>query len=167
MTVRPATPEDVPAIREVADDAWWDTYPGVLDTDRIRAGLETLYDPEFLREVLDDRDDLLFLVAERDGEVVGFVSARQTFADEVELFTLFVAPDRQRDGIGTELLGAVEESARAADAERLRAGVLAGNAVGRAFFEGHGFERVETVTTEVGGESHPEDVLERSLDDTV
>jgi N-acetylglutamate synthase-like GNAT family acetyltransferase len=162
-TVRPATPADVPAIREIADAAWWDTYPGVLEPDRIRAALETLYDAEFLTEVLAERDDLLFLVAERDGAVVGFASAQQTFADEVELFTLFVDPDHQRSGAGTELLDAVETAAREAGVDRLRTGTLSGNRVGRGFFEGHGFERVETVTTEVGGAEHPEDVLERPL----
>lgn len=163
MTVRPATTDDVPAIREVADAAWWDTYPGVLDTEQIREGLATLYDADFLERVLDERDDLLFLVAERDSQVVGFASAQQTFADEVELYTLFVHPDHQRDGVGTALLEAVETTAREADVDRLRTGVLAGNHAARGFFEEHGFERTETVTTEVGGSSHPEDVLERSL----
>jgi ribosomal protein S18 acetylase RimI-like enzyme len=163
MSISVATPADVPAIREVADAAWWDTYPGVLEPDQIRAGLERLYDPEFLTEVLEERDDLLFILAEREGAVVGFASAQQTFADEVELFTLFVHPDHQRDGVGTGLLEAVETSAREAGVDRLRTGVLSGNRVARAFFEGHGFERVETVTTEVGGGEHPEDVFERPL----
>jgi ribosomal protein S18 acetylase RimI-like enzyme len=163
MSISVATPADVPAIREVADAAWWDTYPGVLEPDQIRAGLERLYDPEFLTEVLEERDDLLFIVAEREGVVVGFASAQQTFADEVELFTLFVHPDHQRDGVGTGLLEAVETSAREAGVDRLRTGVLSGNRVARAFFEGHSFERIETVTTEVGGGEHPEDVLERPL----
>jgi len=163
MTVRPATTDDAPAIREVADAAWWDTYPGVLETEQIREGLANLYDPAFLERVLDEREDLLFLIAEHDGEVVGFASAQQTFADEVELYTLFVHPDHQRDGVGTALLRAVETAAREAGVDRLRTGVLAGNRAARGFFEGHGFERAETVTTEVGGDSHPEDVLERSL----
>jgi len=163
VTVRPATTDDVTAIREIADAAWWDTYPGVLDTDQIREGLANLYDADFLEQVLEEREDLLFLVAERDGDVVGFASAQQTFADEVELYTLFVHPDSQREGVGTALLEAVETAAREAGTERLRTGVLAGNRAARSFFETHGFERAETVTTGVGGAAHPEDVLERSL----
>lgn len=163
MTVRPATTGDVSAIREIADAAWWDAYPGVLETEQIRDGLATLYDAAFLSRVLAEREDLLFLVAERDGEAVGFASAQQTFADEVELYTLFVHPDHQREGVGTALLEAVETAARDAGTERLRTGVLAGNRAAQSFLEGHGFERVETVTTEVGGGAHPEDVLERSL----
>ena len=164
MEIRPATVEDIDRIREVADAAWWDTYPGVLDADRIRAALDTLYEPDFLERVLAERDDVLFVVAERQGRVVGFASAGQTFADEVEIHTLFVHPDHQREGVGTALFESVAASARDADVERLRAGVLSGNHDGRAFFETLGFERVETLQTEVGGDTHPEDVLERPLD---
>ncbi|WP_075937279.1 GNAT family N-acetyltransferase [Halosegnis longus] len=162
--IRPATPEDVDAIREVADAAWWDTYPGTLSRDQIERAVDRLYDPEFLREVVSEREDLLFLVAERDGELVGFGSAQQTFADEVELFTLYVHPDHQRAGVGTALLGEVLDAARAQSVDRLRAGVLSGNQQARSFLEGHGFERTETVTTEVGGESQPEDLFERPVE---
>lgn len=164
MNVRPATTADIEGIREVADAAWWDTYPGVLDPDRVRTALDTLYDPEFLREALTDHNQVLFVVAERDDQVVGFASAQQTFADEVEVYTLFVHPNHQRDGVGTELLDSVATSARDAGVERLRAGVLSGNHDARAFFETHGFERVETVHTTVGDDTHPEDVLECPID---
>jgi N-acetylglutamate synthase-like GNAT family acetyltransferase len=164
MEVRPATVNDIDRIREVADAAWWDTYPGVLDADRIRTALDSLYDPDFLERVLAEREDVLFVVAEREERVVGFASARQTFADEAEIHTLFVHPDHQREGVGTALFESVVASARDADAERIRAGVLSGNHEARGFFEAHGFERVETVQTEVGGDPHPEDVLECSVD---
>ncbi|PSQ29865.1 N-acetyltransferase [Halobacteriales archaeon SW_6_65_46] len=162
--IRPATTDDAAAIREIADAAWWDTYPGTLATDQIATAVERLYDLEFLREVIRERDDLLFLVAERDGEPVGFTSAQQTFADEVELFSLYVHPDHQREGVGTALLDAVLDAARTASVDRLKAGVLSGNRQARGFLETRAFERTETVTTEIGGESHPEDVLERPVE---
>ncbi|PSQ24692.1 N-acetyltransferase [Halobacteriales archaeon QS_9_67_17] len=136
----------------------------MLDADRIRTALDSLYDPDFLERVLAEREDVLFVIAEREERVVGFASARQTFADEVEIHTLFVHPDHQREGVGTALFESVVASARDADADRLRAGVLSGNHEARGFFEAHGFERVETVHTEVGGDPHPEDVLECSVD---
>lgn len=163
MNVRPATPDDAAAVSAVAEAAWWETYPGVLDPDAVEAALAELYDEAFLREVLEEREDLLFLVAEVDGEVVGFATAQQTWADEVAVHTVYVHPDRWEAGIGTALLEEVEESARAADVDRLRAGVLSGNHVGRSFLESRGFERVETETAEVGGETVPEDVFEREL----
>jgi ribosomal protein S18 acetylase RimI-like enzyme len=185
MNVRPATPDDAAAVSDVAEAAWWETYPGVLDPDAVEAALAELYDEAFLREVLEEREDLLFLVcevrpegeprsgrtatdgsresAEDDGEIVGFATAQQTWADEVAVHTVYVHPDRWSEGVGTALLEEIEASARAADADRLRAGVLSGNHVGRSFLESRGFERVETETAEVGGETVPEDVFERKL----
>lgn len=175
VDVRPAAPKDAPAVRAVAEAAWWETYPGVLDPDTIRNALDNLYDEAFLRQVLAERDDLLFLVAEReteggaggdntaDVEIVGFATAQQTWADEAEVHTLYVHPDRWGNGIGTELLDAVAESARTAGVDRLRCTVASGNHVGRAFLESRGFERIETVTAEVGDEIVPEDVFERDV----
>lgn len=163
MEVRPAETGDVEGVRAVAEAAWWDVYPGILETDTIRAAVDDLYDEAFLRRVVEERDDMLFLVATDEGDVVGFATAQKTWADEVEIHTLYVHPDRWNEGVGTHLLEAVEDSAEAVGVDRLRAGVISGNPVGRSFFEGRGFERVETATAEVGDEQVPEDVFERPL----
>lgn len=163
-TVRPADVDDVAAIGEVAEEAWWATYPGVLETDTIREALSTLYEESFLRQVIERRDDVLFLVAERtNGDVIGFVTAQQTWADEVEIHTLYVHPDHQEGGIGTALLDAVEDAARAVDADRLRCLVADGNDVGRAFAEARGFTRVDTVPTDVADETVTEAAFEKEL----
>lgn len=181
MHVRPAGPDDAPAIEAIARAAWWEAYPAVLDTEVIDETLDAVYDPAFIREAMGDHDDLLYLVAEADdGEVsaanrtssdvpsdggtpLGFASAQQTWADEVEIHTLYVDPDHWGEGVGSALLANVTESAEAAGVDRLRVGVLSGNHVGRAFFESNGFERVETRTAEFGERTVPEDVFEKPL----
>lgn len=163
MEVRPAATGDVEGVRAVAEAAWWEVYPGTLETDTVRAAVDDLYDEAFLRRVIEERDDLLFLVAIDDGDVVGFATAQQTWADEVEVHALYVLPELWGEGVGTRLLDSVEAAAEAAGVDRLRAAVISGNHVGRSFFESHGFHRVETVTAEVGDEQVPEDVFERPL----
>lgn len=162
MTVRPAEPEDIEPIREVTRAAWEAAYAGFMTHETREQALEDGYDPEFLNRVLDERDDLLFLVCERDGELVGFASAQQTWADEVELYTLFVHPDHWEEGAGTELLDAVASSARASGADRLRAAVFAENYVGRSFLEAKGFEQVDEDTREMAGAPYRELLFERS-----
>ena len=163
MHVRPAAPDDAPAIESIARAAWWEAYPGILDTDVIEETLEAVYDPAFLREAMADHDDLLYLVAEADDEVVGFATAQQTWADEVEIHTLYVDPDHWEEGVGSALLESVTDSAESAGVDRLRVGVLSGNHVGRAFVESNGFERVETRTAAFGETEVPEDVFEKVL----
>jgi ribosomal protein S18 acetylase RimI-like enzyme len=164
MHVRPAEPDDAPAIETIARAAWWEAYPAVLDTDVIDETLEAVYDPAFVREAMTDHDDLLYLLAETDdGTPVGFATAQQTWADEVEIHTLYVDPDYWGEGTGSALLESITESATAAGVDRLRVGVLSGNHVGRAFVESNGFERVETRAAEFGETEVPEDVFEKSL----
>lgn len=163
MHVRPAVPDDAPAIETIARAAWWEAYPAVLDTDVIEETLEEVYDSEFLREAMADHDDLLYLVVEIEDEVLGFASAQQTWADEVEIHTLYVDPDHWEEGVGSALLDSITDSAVSAGVDRLRVGVLSGNHVGRAFFESHGFERVETRSALFGEREVPEDVFEKPL----
>lgn len=71
-------------------------------------------------------------VAEENGEVVGTGALE---ADE--LVTFFVAPQRQGGGIGSALLGAVEEAAWEGGLRRLRVG---SSLAGAPFYRRHGYE---------------------------
>ena len=162
VTVRAATTEDVDAVESVARDAWYAAYGGFLDPETVAAGLAENYDAELLTAAV-DHDEVEFLVAVDDGSVVGFASAERTWADEVELHTLYVHPDRWGEGVGSALLSAVEEWAREQGVDRLACGVFADNAVGVGFFEATGFRRSGDARGEIAGELHPEYELERPL----
>jgi len=168
VRLREATSEDAPAIAAVAADAWWAAPSSALSADAVRTALADLYDEAFLAEVAEEAaetDDFRFLVAV-DGdedEIVGFASAAREWADEAELFTLYVDPDRWDEGIGTELLSALESWAVDRGAERLVCSALADNTVAVAFLESRGFERDREVQAEVGGETVPEYEFEKPL----
>ncbi|WP_435196514.1 GNAT family N-acetyltransferase [Natronomonas sp. EA1] len=163
MPIRPARSEDIDAIRAVTRAAWEAAYAGFMTHDAREEALEDGYDPEFLERVLEERDDLLFVVYERDGEVVGFASAQQTWADEVELHTLFVHPDHWEAGVGSELLGTVADSAEASGVDRIRAAVFAENYVGQGFLQAKGFEEIDEDRREMAGVPYRELVFERSI----
>jgi GNAT superfamily N-acetyltransferase len=179
MHLREATSEDAPTIASVAADAWWAGPASALTADAVRTALADLYDEAFLREVAAeaaDESEFRFLVAvdepdedepdedEPEERVVGFASAALEWTDEVELFTLYVDPDRWGEGIGTELLETIAEWAAERGAERVVCSALAENPVAVSFFEERGFDRARTVLTEVGGESVEEYEFERPLD---
>jgi ribosomal protein S18 acetylase RimI-like enzyme len=153
ISVRPATPTDVPAVRAVARPAWHATYDDALGRATVDGFVDAWYDPDALRR--DVADDGPFVVAERDRSVVGFAQATggaravseagRRGPSEASLARLYVHPDDWGTGVGTALLGATAR--RLGPATRLRAVVMASNAVGRGFYERHGFrvrERRET-----------------------
>jgi GNAT superfamily N-acetyltransferase len=162
VTVRPASEEDIETVEAVARDAWYAAYGGFLAPETVEAGLAENYDAELLAAAV-DHDDVEFLVAVADGEVVGFASAERTWADEVELHTLYVHPDRWGEGVGSALLDEIAEWAREVGVDRIACGVLADNAVGVGFFEARGFTRGLEARGEVGGELHPEYEFELEL----
>lgn len=172
VEVREATEADIERVIDVAEASWYAAYGGFLDPTTIERGLRENYDPDILEAAV-GHDDVAFFVAEADESdaadesaeaggpeedvgVVGFASAEQTWADEVELHTLYVHPDRWGEGVGSALLSRVERWARGQDVDRIAAGVFADNAVGVAFFESAGFARGTEADAEIAGEFHPE-----------
>ena len=162
IDVREATADDVEPVREVARDSWYAAYGGFIAPDAIERGLETSYDPELLAAAV-AHEAIAFFVAEVDAEVVGFASAERTWADEVELHTLYVHPDRWGEGIGSALVDRVASWAREEGVDRVACGVLADNVVGVGFFEAVGFTRGRETEAEIAGEIHPEYEFERPV----
>ena len=91
--------------------------------------------------LVDDAQYRVF-VAERDGDLVGFITAclwtpPPIFAGSQEVYIneIYVASEARRQRVGRRLVEAVKAWAVALPAERLRLSVLAANAEGRAFWE--------------------------------
>jgi amino-acid N-acetyltransferase len=79
-----------------------------------------------------------FLVAEVDGEVVGCGALHVMWEDLAEVRTLAVRPDRSGQGIGSALLSALLDRARAVGVRRVFCLTFMVD-----FFRAHGFEEIE------------------------
>jgi GNAT superfamily N-acetyltransferase len=95
------------------------------------------------------------LVAERDGEVLGFAcvvaATRGDSPDDPATFAwlhdIFVRAAHRGAGIGAALLAEAEAFARSHGARLLRLGVLDRNGDARAFYRGHGFRDYVRIVT--------------------
>jgi len=148
--------EDVRELARAHGLAWRRAYDGILPNDAIEEvpvelegdGLERWYEHYAAH---DDR----VLVADVDGTVRGYAFFRweetKPFVgpDEAGLKEIYVHPDYWGQGIGSVLLERGLELLPP-DVEALKLEVLAGNDLGRSFYEARGFERVGTSSTEVG-----------------
>jgi ribosomal-protein-alanine N-acetyltransferase len=79
------------------------------------------------------------LVAEEGGEVVGFAIACRERGGSAHLVTLDVPPARQRRGIGSRLLAAVEAQLAAAGLRTVVLETPADEDGARRFYEKHGY----------------------------
>jgi len=156
MELRDATPADAEAVATVARGSWHAAYDEFLGAETVDATVDRWYDPGSLRRSIRGaavagsarKGDSVFLVAERDGTVVGFANAgpageRGDGPAEPDAFLsrLYVHPDHWGAGVGTALTRQVAQRLREAGYERLWLEVLAENERGRSFYESLGFER--------------------------
>ena len=161
--IRPATPADAEEVLSVARESWHAAYDDILGEDTVEAVLEDWYRLGDLRAAIGDST---FVVADRDGTVVGFAHAGpnpDAIDGTYQLYRIYVRPDLWGRAIGGRLIDRVADAVRAAGGDRLRLGVLADNDVGVSFYESRGFDRVDTGTVELAGETVEEYTYETSL----
>lgn len=149
-TVRPAAPDDVPAIRRIGREAWHAAYDDVIGETAVDRQLSEWYDEASLRASVTD-DGQVFVVAET-GRIRGFASAvPDTESDRWHLARIYVDPDDWGEGVGTAMLDRVETALRERGVDAYELAVMADNDVGVSFYETRGFERTDTRTVELGG----------------
>nr|WP_297283229.1 ribosomal protein S18-alanine N-acetyltransferase [uncultured Agathobaculum sp.] len=93
---------------------------------------------KMLREELDKG---IFLVAERDGQAVGYVGC-QTVLDEGYITNVAVSPDCRRQGIARALIAELTDEARAQALAFVTLEVRTSNVPAIALYESAGFVRV-------------------------
>lgn len=97
----------------------------------------------FARYVESPRPNRFFLVAEREGDVIGFVVGEVRAWEFGSppcgwVFAINVVPDRREHGVGTALMNAICARFRAAGANSVRTMLLRRDTLNLAFFRSQG-----------------------------
>ena len=140
LLIRSARTSDVPAIKKISEP---------LVQERVLLGKELV---EFFEAIQE------FVVAELDGQVVGFGALHVMWEDLAEVRTLAVDEDFKRRGIGAAMLRELLERARLLGIHRVFCLTFEVD-----FFKSHGFDVISDVP--VDAETYAE--LVRSHDDGV
>lgn len=143
-------PEDIPAVQRAARRTWSDTYRDTIPEPVQEKFLAHAYSEAALKRRM-ERD--FFLVAEIDGEVVGFADFQPISRAEVYLGAIYILPEHQSVGVGQRLLKAGIEKFPTSAKTTLK--VEHGNDRARRFYEAHGFRVIGGSTEDLfGHESH-------------
>ena len=161
MEIRDATEDDVSTIRSVAREAWRAAYSDAVPESVIDDAVSEWYAEETMTRIIGDDDQVCLTAVDDDGSVVGF-SHGATDDDVGDVLRLYVHPDRWHEGIGTDLLEAMEERLTEMGVETLQAMVLADNEMGNAFYEERGFEKTGEAETQLDGTTRTENVYARA-----
>ncbi|AEH36685.1 GNAT family N-acetyltransferase [Halopiger xanaduensis] len=178
-TIRRATTDAAPAVREIARESWHAAYDDILGPDTVADVTDDWYAIEELEVSIrksretDDEEFLLAVPARADeasdadpdpnpdatassdagvsAEIEGFAHAGLHPDDPTAayLVRLYVRPGTWGEGTGTALLERIEATFEPT-CDRLRLTVLADNEIGVSFYESAGFERVQTRQSDLG-----------------
>jgi GNAT superfamily N-acetyltransferase len=143
ISVRAATIDDAESVTDINVKAWQTAYRGImpdqyldeLDNDRANAAQRHRV------HIAQPNDPRIFdLVAECEGEVVGWLGAGPTRRDDQnatqgEIWAAYVRPDMWRSGVGGRLMAAALERLAADGYTEAVLWVFEENAGARAFYE--------------------------------
>jgi ribosomal protein S18 acetylase RimI-like enzyme len=152
MMIRPARPGDARGISRLDIETWRTTYAGVLPTAYLVGLSERRREAGWRSVILQEPRDVRVAV-DSTGAILGFGSCGphrgdRSFAGEV--FTLYVAPDSQNQGVGRRLLIALFRRLVAAGRRSAILWVLRDNP-SRFFYERLGARQVSQKLLAVGG----------------
>jgi GNAT superfamily N-acetyltransferase len=133
VLIRPATAQDVPALRALGIRTWRATYEGLLPDAVVAGGVEEFWNEYSLGAAAGSER---LLVAYKDGVPVGVAEFDRVDAVRTAIWKLYVAPEAQGRGIGYLLL---ERVIAAAGTPEFRVEHDARNAGAAAFFDKFGF----------------------------
>ncbi len=145
MQIRPLNRSEVESL---VDKLWVPLADSMADLSQYNALTDDARDRAlaYRREQV-DADGVRTLVADDDGELVGYVSGevRPTppifdRGDELYVSELYVMEDRRRQGIGTDLLDAIAAWGRDEGCETAAVSVNVRNAAGRELYEASDFD---------------------------
>jgi diamine N-acetyltransferase len=169
MTIRPAREADLSALAALAQRTWAAAFGASLRAEALAAELEETRSEDYFRGAL--RVDTI-LVAELDGELVGYVSFGDVTIPEVDarpgdagLHRVYVETALQGRGIGRSLTEAALAHPRLRDAHRVFLAVWEENEMARGLYESLGFRTVGTTRVTIAGEAMEDLVM--LLDRTV
>lgn len=147
LRIREMALADCRSVSEIRIGGWRTAYAGMIPQahlDRLDVDADTEWRRGYLEKLEKDDGEVVNLVAERRGAIVGWAChgpyrEGEVRTEDAELYALYVRPGHFSTGVGRALLRESARRCATARHERMLLWVLKENARARRFYEGHGF----------------------------
>lgn len=170
MNLRPATPDDAPALAALATDAFVAAFGHLYSAEDLGAFLAEHRTAEAYRRHLSDPGTRV-AIAEADGALAGYALIHwpSEFASESDasrplaLHQLYCAPAMTGRGVGAALIEWALGEARALGCDAVQLSVWSGNLGAQRFYARYGFAKVADIEFWVGRQRDEEFLFELRL----
>lgn len=147
MSIREATENDIPVIRQIAGLAFPAAYRDILTADQIDYMMQWMYSQSSLQRQF--REGHVFFLAGKDGVPAGYVSVQPESGTLFHLQKLYVHPAFQAAGVGSALFLHALSYARGCGAARVELNVNRHNGA-LAFYRKMGMSILREVDNPIG-----------------
>jgi ribosomal-protein-alanine N-acetyltransferase len=138
--LRPATPEDVPRLKDLGVLGWETTYQSFISAENRASYLAgPFWSLDRLASIVADPASLTLVAADSTEVVVGFLTIETVNGDAIELTRFYVDSTLRGSGLGSILFDSGLAWARERGARTMLVNVFASNHGGRRFYERAGF----------------------------
>lgn len=147
----PATPEDVPLIRQLASEIWWACYPAIIPAEQIAFMLGWMYAPERLEAEI-RAGEIRFYLVNLNGAAAGYASTGPgEHPAELHLHKFYLHPKHHGQGLGSRVLSELVSLAADAGYQQMSLRVNRRNQPAIRCYERNGFTLGHEICSEIGG----------------
>lgn len=169
MNIRYGTIDDAKMLAEFGTKAFYDSFAKDNTEENIRLYLKRTYSPEIqLSELINP--DVVFLIAELEGETVGYVKINLNSRDgsvqgsrTIEIERIYAAKEHIGKGVGKSLMQATFQEAKQRGCDSIWLGVWEKNPRAIDFYRKWGFKEVGTHVFMLGDDTQRDFVMELEL----
>jgi len=111
ITLRKAETLDIPMIRELAGNTWFETYRKMLSQDQMDYMFDMMYSENSLLSQMTETHHEFFIAFENETPL-GFVSIEKQTGELFHLHKLYIVPHLQKKGVGRILIEKAYDYAR-------------------------------------------------------
>jgi ribosomal protein S18 acetylase RimI-like enzyme len=160
-SIRKATAEDIPLIRELCFKIWPQTYASILSQDKIDYMLELMYSADSLQKQMNNDSQFIFVYD--DQTPVAFAAYLPKGPGIYKLDKIYVLPSQQGKGLGRFVIDWIIEEIKQQGATALQLQVNRDNKA-KSFYEKLGFSVIDYQDFDIGhGHFMNDYVMEKAL----
>ncbi len=172
MILRPALPEDAPALAALGRDAFVAAFGHLYEPVNLAQFLDMVHDVDAVAQEIADPSITHRLAADGPGGALagyaklkrpGWYGEYSDAANPISLGQLYTAPQRTGQGIGAALMDWAIGEARAIGCDAMQLSVWSENTRAQAFYQRYGFAKIADIDFWVGNHRDDEFLYELRL----
>jgi diamine N-acetyltransferase len=160
-SIRTATPEDIPLIRELTFKVWPQTYASLLSKEQIDYMLQMMYSVSSLEKQM--KDGCNFIIVYDDETPVGFASFQDMGNTIYKLHKIYILASQQGKGTGRLIIDYICDEIKPKGAKSLQLQVNRHNKA-KDFYNKLGFTVIDNLKLDIGNGYFMDDyIMEKKL----